>query len=388
VRSIALACLLMLLAACSAQTPADVTVLSYGSPYSPGHPFSRADIAWMKWVEERSGGTLRVQPHWSGSLLSSEHAMTELRHGVADIGLITPIYARGGTHLIRAQSGFYGGAKTFDQQVAMYRCLAAGEPQFARELHGLKVLAVQGGNLPVIITRERAVKSLSDLQGLRLRAPSELLAVLEHFGADPVDMPMRDVYPALAKGVLDGVVAPMDTFKSLHFAEVTRFVTRIAIPRGAYAGRAMGERRWEALSDEHKRILEEGIAVWEDALEREITASDRVGEQTARDSGIVFNDVSPEDQQAFAEVYARDGEARARGLTRYGIDGLATFRRARAFAASLGSASPACPDVEEAPSPNPLTGSSPNAANAGAQERPTQAGEGESDETVSNGSLE
>ena len=347
-RTLVLICLLALVAACTAPTPPNVTVLTYGSPYSPGHPFSRADITWMKWVEAQSGGTLRVQPYWSGSLLSSEHALTELRHGVADVGLITPIYARGGTHLIRAQAGFYGGATTFEQQVAMYRCLASAEPQFAKELRGLQVLAVQGGNLPVIITRDRAVKSLSDLQGLRLRAPSELLAVLEHLGADPVDMPMRDVYSALAKGVLDGVVAPMDTFKSLHFAEVTRFVTRIAIPRGAYAARAMDARRWASLSADHRRILEASTAVWEAALDRELIAADRVGEQTAHESGIVFSDVSAADQETFAEIYARDGETRARALERYGIDGLASFRRARAFAATLAAPTPTC-SIQESP---------------------------------------
>ena len=40
--------------------------------------------------------------------------MIELRHGVADIGLITPIYSRGGAHLLRIQTGFYSGAKTFE----------------------------------------------------------------------------------------------------------------------------------------------------------------------------------------------------------------------------------------------------------------------------------
>jgi TRAP-type transport system periplasmic protein len=323
------------LAACSAKGPAGVTTLSYGSPYAPSHPFSRADITWMKWVNEQSGGELRIQPYWSGSLLSSEHAMTELRHGVADIGLVTPIYARGGTHLIRAQSGFYGGAKTFDQQVAVYRCLEKAEPQFAHELHGLKVLAVQGGNLPVIITRDRAVKSLADLRGQRLRAPSELLAVLEHLGADPVDMPMRDVYSALAKGVLDGVVAPMDTFKSLHFAEVAHHVTSLAIPRGAYAGRAMDERRWNALSDEQRQLLERSIAIWEQALDEETLAANIVGEKAAHEEGVEFHELGAADQAKFDEMYARDGEARAADLARYGIDGMKSFRVARAATASL-----------------------------------------------------
>lgn len=340
-------CACLLIAACQAPPPSGVTVLTYGSPYAPSHPFSRADIAWMKWVEEQSGGTLRIQPYWSGALLSSEHGITELRHGVADIGLITPIYARGGTHLIRAQSGFYTGTTTFDQQVALYRCLEAAEPQFAKELRGLKVLAVQGGNLPMIITRDRAVETLEDLRGLRLRAPSELLAVLKHFGADPVDMPMRDVYSALAKGVIDGVIAPMDTFRSLHFAEVTRYGAKIAIPRGAYAGRAMQAKRFESLSPEHQRILEASIAVWEEALKREIGAADHLGEQTALARGIVFTSIDPADQARFDEVYARDGEARARSLARYGIDGLKSFRVARAFAERLASSpNPECPAAE------------------------------------------
>ena len=115
------------------------------------------------------------------------------------------------------------------------------------------VLAVQGGNLPGILTRNRRVETLEDLAGLRLRAPAELLPVLRHFGADPVEMPMGEVYSALAKGVLDGVVAPKDTLKSLHFAEVAHYFNTLSIPRGAYAARAMGERRWRTLSDDAAR---------------------------------------------------------------------------------------------------------------------------------------
>ena len=122
--------LAVLLAACTRAPENGVTELVYATPYSPGHPFSRADQRWMSFVEERSGGTLRIRPSWSGALLSAEHSLVELRHGVVDIGLITPIYVKGGAHLIRMQSGFYSGATTIEQQVALYRCLEAGNEQF------------------------------------------------------------------------------------------------------------------------------------------------------------------------------------------------------------------------------------------------------------------
>ena len=98
--------LLALLAACARPLPSGVTELTYASPYGPSHPFSKADKAWMDFVEARSGGTLRIRPSWSGALLSSDMSMEELRHGVAAVGLITPICVKGGTHRIRIQPGF------------------------------------------------------------------------------------------------------------------------------------------------------------------------------------------------------------------------------------------------------------------------------------------
>jgi TRAP-type transport system periplasmic protein len=322
--------LALLLAACGRGPAPGVTELVYASPYSPGHPFSRADRQWMAWVEARSGGKLRIRPIWSGGLLSSDMSMEELRHGVADIGLLTPIYVRGGTHLIRTQSGFYSGVHSIAGQVALYRCIAAADPEVAHELRGLKVLAVQGGSLPGIVTRDRPVRTLEDLRGLRLRAPSELLAVLDRLGADPVNMPMGEVYSALAKGVIDGVVAPADTFAALHFAEVARHFNSLAVPRGAYPARAMGQARWQRLSDAERRILEESTGVWESALAREVEAAAGRGLAAARAKGVDIAAMPAAEQVRFDRLYLEDAERNARGLSRLGIDGMRAFVAARA----------------------------------------------------------
>jgi TRAP-type transport system periplasmic protein len=324
----------LLLAGCSRAPDTGVTELVYATPYSPNHPFSRADQRWMRFVEERSGGTLKIRPSWSGALLSSEHSLIELRHGVVDIGLITPIYVKGGVHLIRMQSGFYTGADTIEKQVALYHCLAAGSDEFARELAGLKILAVQGGNLPGIVTRDRPVRSLADLRGMRIRVPTELLNVMKDLGADPVNMPMGDVYSALAKGIIDGVVAPTDTFKSLHFAEVAHYYTRLKIPRGAYPARAMGRARWDRLSAAHRKVLEESIPVWEHALAEENRRALEEGWRVAQQDGVVESVMSAADQQAFDELYLEDARRNAALLARYGIDGGKVFDLARA---SLGA---------------------------------------------------
>ncbi len=319
---------MLALAGCERQVPEGVTEITYATPYPPSHPFSRADQRWIDFVAERSGGSLVVKPIWSGALLSADMSMEEVRHGVADVGLITPIYVRGGTHLLRTHTGFYSGADSIESQLALYRCLEAEIPQIARELEGLKVLAVQGGLLPGILTRNTQVTELADLRGLRIRAPTELLPILSQLGADPVEMPMGEVYSALAKGVLDGVVAPTDTLRSLHFSEITRYFYELRIPRGAYPARAMDLDSWNALSDEHRLVLQEGTAAWEAALADEIRKSEIIGRQ-AGEGRIVYSPASAAEQAEFDALYLSEGRRNAEELKRFGIDGLAAYRAAR-----------------------------------------------------------
>ena len=317
----------------------EVIDLIYASPYSPNHPFSQADNDWIEYVTEQGGGRIRIRPIWSGALISAEQSMIELRHGVADIGLIAPIYAKGGAHVLRTQTGFYSGITTQESQIALYRCLEGSRKEVAAELAGLKVLAVQGGNLPVILTRERPVRRLGDLAGLRIRAPTELLPVMQALGAEPVSMPMGGVYSALAKGILDGVIAPTDTFRSLHFAEVTDYYASLQIPRGAYPARAIGLDRWHSLPEDVQRLLEESIPVWEAALIRRTTQAVTSGAEYGVERGMTETILPPEDQATFLETYSKYAKEIAAELGRFGVDGMAIYRAARANIAPDGTVS-------------------------------------------------
>ena len=328
-------CILALLAAACTPAPKNVPiVLTYASPYPPTHPFSRADITWMKAVEAKSGGRLKFKAFWSGSLLSSDQSMVEVRHGVADIGLITPIYARGGAHMLRGQSGFYGGVETLQDQVTIYDCLAGQFPELNRELDGLHVLAVQGGNFPGVLTRGRPIRTLADFRGLRLRAQSDAIDVLKELGADPVNMPMSEVYSALAKGVIDGVVAPADTIKSLHFAEVAHYFTAIRFSRGAYPARAISDKAWRRLPPDLQALLLDSRRLWEAALRTEILSAETAGIRYARGHGMNFAGFDAGEQAKFDILYNRDAASQALRLKAVGIDGAPVFAAAQKLIAA------------------------------------------------------
>lgn len=331
------------LAACAPRADGPI-VLTYATSYSPTHPFSRADADWIRYVETASHGRLKIKPYWSGSLLSADQSMLEIRHGVADIGLITPIYVLGGAHLTSAQTAFYAGARSIDDQVAVYKCLAQAFPPLQRELDGLRVLMVQGGNLPGVITRDRPVRSPADIRGLRLRVPEENVGLVRALGGDPVSMPMSEVYPAMAKGVIDGVLVAPDALGALHLAEVAHYYSDLHTPRGAYPARAMSEARFRSLPPDLQKVLLDSEAVWEGSLSKDLGAAAKKGLAYGKGHGMTMIAVSPEAQQAFDAAYIDVTRRDASRLDRYGASGAAMLAYAQTLIANTPAGQPvACP---------------------------------------------
>lgn len=316
----------LVLSACG-RPAANVITLTYASPYPDTHTFSRADAVWMKWIEQQSHGRIHIKPYWGGALLSSNENMLEIRHGVVDIGMITPMYARS-AHLQRIQPSFYSGVGDIPQQIAVYRCLAAEFPAMNGEVKGVRILAVQGGNFPGILTRDKPIRRLADLRGLRLRAQADTADVLRALGVDPVNMSMAEVYPAMAKGVIDGVVAPADALKSVHLADVGKYFSTLKIPRGAYPGRAISEATWNRLTLADQALFDASEKIWEDAMVHELDAALITGHTYARDAGIEEIPLAPGEQARFDGLYRANAFRISRHLEPYGIDGHAIAARA------------------------------------------------------------
>ncbi len=335
--------LLALVTACSPAKPKAEYVLTFASPYPPGHPFSKADISWMKEIEAKSKGRISFRPYWGGSLISSDMSMTEIKHGLADIGLITPIYTRGGAHMLRKQAAFYGGVKSIEQQVMVYNCLADHFPEFGNELKGLHVLAAQGGNFPGILTRTKPVRSLADLKGMRIRAQTDAIDTLRELGADPVNMPMSEVYSALAKGVVDGVAAPADAMKSVHLAEVAKHFTTLRFSRGAYPARAMSDIAWRRLPPDLQHLLIASKSDWEAALGREIFKGEQKGLDFAREHKVEVIAFPAAEQAQLDQIYNRSALAQAKELEDVGIKGLPAFAEAQRL---IASGAKACPTTQ------------------------------------------
>ncbi len=299
--------------------------LSYGSSLSPNHTFSQADKDWIRYVENKSQGRIKIRSFWSGTLISSDQSVFELKHGVTDIAMITPIYMKAGMQAIRAQTGFYAGAEAIETQIEVFHCLLRDFPVFKKELEGVKTLVVQGGTPSYILTKNRIIESIEDIKGLRLRAPTALVSVVYALGGDPVLLPMGDVYPAFAKGIIDGVLTPEDTLRSMHFAEIGQYMNRLAMHRGGYPSRAISNLSWQKLPLELQNIIQESGRFWEERIAHYILAGNQAAIDYGKNEGVQFIDINSVEQQRFEKIYSDLAQESAESLNHYGIDGVAIF---------------------------------------------------------------
>lgn len=107
----------------------------------------------------------------------------------------------------------------------------------------------------------KPIKTLADLQGMKLRAPTrqtnKLLAAL---GATPVAMPVPAVGEALSKGVIDGALVPYEVVPSVKIQELVKFHSETdpsepAIYTSTFMF-AMNKARYDGLPPELKKVID------------------------------------------------------------------------------------------------------------------------------------
>lgn len=94
------------------------------------------------------------------------------------------------------------------------------------EYERVHMLSIWTNGENVLYTRDKAVRSLADVKGMKIRVPSRNAGlVVESWGAVPLSMPMPEIYNALQTGVIDGVLIDATATYAFRFGEVAKYVT-------------------------------------------------------------------------------------------------------------------------------------------------------------------
>ena len=129
------------------------------------------------------------------------------------------------------------------------------------EFKDVKVLAVHVHGPGNIFTSKKQIKTMADIKGLKLRAPTRLTTKLvASMGATPVGMPVPAVPDALSKGVLDGAVIPYEVAQTIKIDELAHFTAETDRSYNAlyttFFLLAMNQAKYDSLPADLKKVID------------------------------------------------------------------------------------------------------------------------------------
>lgn len=214
---------------------------------------------WAKKIEAESGGRIEVQLYPSMQLGGRPADLVDqVRDGVVDLTWT----------LFGYTPGRFPKTEVFELPFMMTNATATSmafqayyEKYMKGDLKGIHVLAVHTHGPGLLHTRNQAVRSLEDLDGLKIRGTSRVVnAMLGSLGASAIGMPVSATPEALSKGVIDGTVMPFEVTTALKIAELAPYHTEFSGKRGLYTGTflfAMNEARYQSLPADLKKVIDD-----------------------------------------------------------------------------------------------------------------------------------
>ncbi|MDO5630407.1 MAG: TRAP transporter substrate-binding protein [Paracoccus sp. (in: a-proteobacteria)] len=315
--------------------------------FLPENSFVPAQILtpWADRIEAESGGRIKVERYPSMALGGRPADLVDqVTDGVADVVWTLPGYTPGRfPHTEVAELPFISrdaGATS----AALWNLAQGWRDSDFRNLHPLGIW-VHG---PGVIHSARPVADLSDMAGLKLRAPSRAASMLlEKAGAAPVGMPAPAVPEALSKGVIDGALLPWEVTSSVRVQEFVKNHTEFEGPAiyNAVLMLVMNKGVYDRLPDDLKAVIDaaSGAAFSRHAGAIQQNADQPQRAETLASGGTILtvgaDQIEP--WHALGDQVIAEWAAAARGF-----DGAALVAQARAAIAEAEAQGFGAPGVE------------------------------------------
>ncbi len=312
-------------------TPAAAqTTLTFSSWVPPTHHLTIWQVNWAADVEKATGGRVKFQ-----SLPKHPSAppgtFDAVRDGLMDLSYVTASYTPA-RHALPAIAELPGaGATAVINSVAFSR-IHWKHFQKVGEYNGVKLLAVWTHGPGQMFNTKRAINSLADLKGMKIRTGG---GIAEKFGnllgASAFVKPAPESYELLASGVADGVFFPLESIISFKLDKVLKHAT--LFPGGFYSssfGFFMNQDKWNKLSQQDQAIIEKhGYEYAARSNGQSWDTADQKGLDGLKASGVSIANANPAFVKAVMAQAKQLDDEWIKGANAKGVDGtkvLAEFR--------------------------------------------------------------
>ena len=226
--------------------------------FSTWHPPASRECrtVWTPMLEElkkRSNGRITYTTYYGGALGKGPEHYDIVKKGLSDMGYFTATWTPGRFPLsdVLSMPVFVGG-----KDVAVEIGNAMYDRILHREFPGVKMIELNGCIQSYFWTK-KPVRTLEDVKGLRIRTPGGLQTkMIEALGAEPIFMPLGDVYLAVETGTVDGLVTCPPLVIAFKLYEVIKHGV-LATFGCVTEGVIMNMDSWERTPEDLKPIIEE-----------------------------------------------------------------------------------------------------------------------------------
>jgi TRAP-type C4-dicarboxylate transport system substrate-binding protein len=251
------------------------TEFTYANFFPPTHIQSQLAESWIKEVEKRTNGEVTIKYFPAGTLTKAPQTYDGVVNGIADIGMTVLAYSRG-RFIVASAIDLPLGYKSGVQATAVANAvLNKFQPE---EFNDSKIMFLHGHGPGLIHTRDKAVSTMGDLKGLKLRGTGTSGLVAASLGASPVGKSMRETYQMLQKGVVDGSLHPVEANKGWKLGEVTKYLTEnYSTAYTTTFAVFMNKDKWNKLSPSVQKAIQDINAEWSIKHGEAWDAADKAG---------------------------------------------------------------------------------------------------------------
>jgi TRAP-type C4-dicarboxylate transport system substrate-binding protein len=214
---------------------------------------------WMEKIEKESGGRIKFEGYPAMQLGGTPVQLyDQAKDGVVDVVWTLPGNTAGRFPRIEAFELPFMMTNAEATSKAYWDYVQAHAPD---EFKDVQTLALHVHGPGVIHTVDKAVKSVDDIKGLKLRGPTrQVTKLLGFLGATPVGMPLPGIPDALSKGTINGCVIPWEVVPSVKVHELTKYHAEFNPAGGSLYTTtfvmAMNKAKYNSLAPDLKKVID------------------------------------------------------------------------------------------------------------------------------------
>ena len=257
---VSLALVMLPLASGCATTSGPTIELSLAHFWPAEHFLTTEQVPdWIEEIEAATNGRVKITAYPGQTLLQAPETYDGVVNGIADIGISVFAYNRGRFPLLEAWE--LPGIPYVNATAAAVTAWEGYKKFMPAETSDTKVLYLFATG-PGHMWTKKPVRTLEDLQGMRIRATGLSAKSLEVLGASPEAMSQPDATEALMKGVVDGNLSPTETLLGYKQAEFVDYITMTPFIYNTLFYCVMNLEKWNSLPEDVQQAFDEVNEKW------------------------------------------------------------------------------------------------------------------------------